>query len=113
MSWIRERTAGDEVVGVEDDLGVAVRVGGVLLDRQHSLVVEDPVERVGRVADGGRDELARVLAVLILGPRVDLKSSPALFEVTRQGGRAGPARAAGEPLPSEGGQAPGSPDGLA
>jgi hypothetical protein len=24
-----------------------VRVGGVLLDRQHGLVVEDPVERVG------------------------------------------------------------------
>lgn len=44
----------EEVVGAEDHLGVAVRVGRVLLDREHRLVVQDPVERVGGVANRGR-----------------------------------------------------------
>ena len=55
----------EEVEDAEDHLGVAVRVGGVLGDRQYGLVVEDPVERVCRVADGGGDDFAGVLAVLI------------------------------------------------
>ena len=33
----------EEVVGAEDHLRVAVGVGGVLLDRQHGLVVQDSI----------------------------------------------------------------------
>lgn len=89
----------EEVVGGEDHLGVAVRVGGVLLDLQGGLVVEDPVQGVGRVADVGGDHPAVVLAVLVRGPGVHLDPAAAVPEVARQ--RAG-LRAAGagrEPLP--------------
>jgi hypothetical protein len=61
----RSEAQPEQVVGAEDHLGVAVGLGRVLLDRQDGLVVEDPVERVRRVANGGGHHLAGVLAVLV------------------------------------------------
>ena len=97
----RGEPQAEEVVGAEDHLGVAVRVGRVLGDRQHRLVVEDPVERVGGVADGGGHDLAGVLAVLVGGPRVDLQAAAAVPEVARQRRDPGPRVRLANRCPSE------------
>lgn len=55
----------------EDMLGVAVRVGVMLLDVQVALVVQKPVEHEGRVAFVGTDDLRVKRCVLIADVRVE------------------------------------------
>jgi hypothetical protein len=96
----------EQVVGGEDHLGVAVRVGRVLLDLKRGVVVEDPVERVRSVAHVRADHPAVVLAVLVRGPRVVLDPAATVPEVAWQRPGLGTAGAGGEPEPVGGRQAP-------
>jgi len=61
---------------------VAGGVGRVLLDRQLGLVVQDAVQHVGRVTNGGADDAGGVVGVLIARPDVE-RDAAAAAEVSR------------------------------
>jgi hypothetical protein len=80
---VRAEVQLEQVEQAEDQIGVAGRVGGVFGDRELGLVIEDPVEDVGRIAQAGSQDAACVVAVLVGGPGVkgDAVAEP---EVARQ-----------------------------
>ena len=80
----------------------------MLLDRQLGLVVEDSVEDVGRVADGGADDAGGVVGVLVGGPDVE-GDAAAAAEVARDPLRVGRLDADRVALAVGAGEAPGAP----
>lgn len=67
----------------EDDVAVAGGVGAVDSDRELAAVVEDAIEDVRRVTDGGADHAGREVGVLVGDERV-VREAAVTAEVARQ-----------------------------
>jgi hypothetical protein len=76
----------DQVEHGEQQVGGAIGVGGVPLDLEDR-VVEDLIERVGRLAAGERDDLLPVDRVHVRHPAQQRHAAAAVAELAR-GGRA-------------------------
>jgi hypothetical protein len=66
----RRELQAEEIEQREDDVAVAGGVGAVDSDRQLAAVVQDAVQRVCGVTDGGADYAGREVRVLIADPAV-------------------------------------------
>ena len=58
----------------EHQVGVAGGIGRVFFDPQVVVIVQDPIEHIGRLACGGGDQLGSVLDVLLRRPAVDRRA---------------------------------------
>ena len=85
----------DQVEQGGHEQGLAVGVDGVLEDPEFGGVAQDPVEDVGRVTVGGREDLRAVRAELVGESRV--AGETPIEEVARQGPGGERLAALGEP----------------